>query len=160
MTANHALTIIAALGCGVVGGAFFAFSGFIMRALARLAPPQGIAAMQSINVVAVTPPLMIALFGTALVCAALVIVALLDRQAPGTGYRIAGCLLYLVGAVGVTMVFNVPLNNALAAADPESAAGATQWAQYVSRWTAWNTVRTVAAIAAALALTLALVAER
>jgi uncharacterized membrane protein len=160
MTANHALTIIAALGCGVVGGAFFAFSGFVMRALARLSPPQGIAAMQSINIVAVTPPLMVALFGTALVCVALIIVALLDRQAAGTGYRLAGCLLYLVGTVGVTMVFNVPLNNALAAADPESATGAAQWAQYVSSWTAWNTLRTVASIAAALAFTLALVAER
>jgi uncharacterized membrane protein len=35
--------------------AFFAFSSFVMRALARLPPAQGIRAMNSINVLAVTP---------------------------------------------------------------------------------------------------------
>jgi uncharacterized membrane protein len=33
-----------------VGGIFFAFSAFVMKALDRLPPAQGIAAMQSINV--------------------------------------------------------------------------------------------------------------
>ena len=51
-----------------MGGVFFAFSAFVMQALARLPPAQGIAAMQSINVAAVTPPFMVALFGTALAC--------------------------------------------------------------------------------------------
>ena len=53
---TFALTLIAALGSGLIGGVFFGFSGFVMKALARLRPAQGIAAMQSINVVAVTPP--------------------------------------------------------------------------------------------------------
>ncbi len=62
------LTVITITGSGTVGGAFFAFSGFVMNALARIPPTQGIAAMQSINVVAEMPPLMIAMFGTALLC--------------------------------------------------------------------------------------------
>ena len=36
---------------------------------------------------------------------------------------IAGGLLYVVGMFVVTMVFNVPLNNALAAVDPASPEG-------------------------------------
>ena len=32
------LTLISALGCGLVGGIFFAFSAFIMNALSRLPP--------------------------------------------------------------------------------------------------------------------------
>ena len=44
------LTLLAALGSGLIGGVFFAFSAFVMKALARLRPDQGIAAMQSINV--------------------------------------------------------------------------------------------------------------
>lgn len=63
------LIVGSALGCGVAGGAFFAFSTFIMRALARLPAPQGIAAMQSINVVVITPLFMMALFGTGAACA-------------------------------------------------------------------------------------------
>ncbi|MGB6365044.1 MAG: anthrone oxygenase family protein, partial [Thermoanaerobaculia bacterium] len=47
-------------------------------------------------------------------------------------------------------------NNALAAVDPASAAGAELWASYLTAWTAWNHVRTVAALAAAAALSLAL----
>ena len=41
-----ALTLVSALGCGLIAGAFFAFSSFVMKALGRLPPPQGIAAMQ------------------------------------------------------------------------------------------------------------------
>lgn len=49
------LTLLAAIGCGLMGGAFFAFSAFVMKALARLSPQQGIAAMQSVNVTALHP---------------------------------------------------------------------------------------------------------
>lgn len=46
------LTLVAALGSGVVAGVFFAFSTFVMKALGHLSPPIGMAAMQSINVAA------------------------------------------------------------------------------------------------------------
>jgi uncharacterized membrane protein len=157
---TFALTLLAALGSGLVGGVFFGFSGFVMKALARLRPAQGIAAMQSINIVAVTPPLMVALFGTALACVALVVSSLPKWREPVAMLRLAGGGLYLVGAVLVTIVRNVPMNNTLASVDPESTEGATQWTRYVPGWTTWNTVRTIAAIAAAVMLSLALVAGR
>ena len=50
-----AFAVITALGCGLSAGALFAFSSFVMGALARLPAAQGIAAMQSINARAVTP---------------------------------------------------------------------------------------------------------
>ncbi len=155
-----ALTLLAALGSGLVGGVFLAFSGFVMRALGRLRPAHGIAAMQSINVVAVTPPLMIPLFGTALACVALVVSSLPKWREPVAMLRLAGGGLYLVGAVLVTVVRNVPMNDALAAVDPDSADGASQWARYVPGWSAWNPVRTVAANAAAALLSLAAIAGR
>jgi uncharacterized membrane protein len=154
------LTLLAAIGSALVGGVFFAFSGFVMRALARLRPSQGIAAMQSINVMAVTPPLMITLFGTGLACAALVVSSLLKCREPVTMLRLVGGGGYLVATVLVTMVRNVPLNNTLAAVDPESDEGAALWARYVPNWTAWNSVRTIGAIVAAVAFTLALFVER
>ncbi|GAB4198563.1 MAG: hypothetical protein Fur006_48470 [Coleofasciculaceae cyanobacterium] len=58
------LKLFAALGCGLVAGVFFAFSTFVMSALARLQAAQGITAMQSINITAINPPFMVALFGT------------------------------------------------------------------------------------------------
>jgi uncharacterized membrane protein len=154
------LTFCTALGCGLMAGAFFGFSAFIMKALARLPAPQGIAAMQSINVFAVTPLFMTALFGTGAACLLLAIAALFVWERSGAGYLFLGSLLYLVGTVVVTIVFNVPRNDALAAVHPESADGARLWTDYASGWTAWNHVRTTSALVAAALLTIAVCLQR
>jgi uncharacterized membrane protein len=150
-----ALTIFSALGCGLIAGVFFAFSSFVMNALGRLPSVQGIAAMQSINVVVINPWFMAAFLGTALACVVLGIASLFTWERPGALYLLVGSLLYVAGTFGVTMLFNVPRNDALAAVDPTSADGPGLWAAYVTGWTAWNHVRTAAALAAAALLTLA-----
>lgn len=142
------LKLFAALGCGLVAGVFFAFSTFVMPALARLQPPQGIAAMQSINITAINPLFMTALFGTAFACLFLAISTLFKWHQSGVAYLL-GSLLYLIGTVGVTSAFNVPLNDALAIVKPDSTEGANLWVRYLSNWTTWNHVRTIAALAAA-----------
>jgi uncharacterized membrane protein len=48
------------------------------------------------------------------------------------------------------------LNDALAGVKPESAEGARLWATYLTRWTAWNHVRALAALAAAALFTMEL----
>jgi uncharacterized membrane protein len=149
---NYLLISAGIVGCGLVSGVFFAFSSFIMPALGRLPAPQGVAAMQAINVTAVAPPLMIALFGTAAVCVGIAVEAALSWGAPDAALRLLGALLYLVGVVGVTMVFNVPRNDALAALDPQSTQAASYWVTYLGEWTTWNSVRTIASALAAVAL--------
>jgi uncharacterized membrane protein len=136
-----ALTIAAAVGCAAMGGVFLAFSAFVMGALRRLPPAQGVAAMQSINVVAVTPVFMTALFGTALVCVAAIV---LD------GAYFAA--LYLIGVIAVTVAYNVPRNDALAAVEPGTAEAERVWSRYLVEWTAANHVRTVSGLAAAALL--------
>ena len=151
-----ALKLFAALGCGLIAGVFFAFSTFVMSALARLQPAQGIAAFQSINITVYNPWFMGAFLGTAAACIFLTVSSLLRWQQPGAAYLLVGSLLYLVGTVGVTIVFNVPLNDALAVVDPGSADGASLWSSFLPNWMTWNHVRTAAAIAAAALLTIAL----
>jgi uncharacterized membrane protein len=58
----------------------------------------------------------------------------------------------------VTMRLNVPLNNALAAAQPESVQARGLWTRYLAEWTAWNHLRTAASLAAAAAFVGALTA--
>jgi uncharacterized membrane protein len=65
-----AVTFVTALGCGLGAGALFAFPSFAMKAFARLQPRDGIVAMQSVNVTAVTPAFMTVLFGTGALCIA------------------------------------------------------------------------------------------
>ena len=121
------VTFGTALGCGLIAGVFFTFSSFVMTALARLPAPQGIAAMQSINVLAVTPWFMTALFGTGAACLLLAISTVFAWQRPGAGYVLVGSLSYLLGTILVTIAFNVLRNDALAAVDPTGAEGARLW---------------------------------
>ena len=143
------LTLVAALGSGLVGGIFFAFSGFIMKALARVPPAHGIAVMQSINLTVLNVWFFAVFFGTGACCLVLGISSLFRWGKPGAGYLLVGSLLYLIGTIIVTIACNVPLNDALAAVDPSSTDAGRVWTDYLKKWTAWNHLRTGAALAAA-----------
>ncbi len=58
---------MALLGSALVGGTFFAFSSFVMKALAGVPSAEGIGAMQAINVVVLNPSFLGACMGTAVV---------------------------------------------------------------------------------------------
>lgn len=152
----YIVTLATALGCGLIAGVFFAFSSFVMPALKRLPQDQGIAAMQSINRLAVTPAFMTLLFGTAAACFGLIVWVLISGGDRSAALVLAGGVLYLVGTIGVTVVRNVPLNERLARLHPQDASAAGLWDEYLARWTTWNHVRAATSLAAAIALTLAL----
>ncbi|ASC73229.1 hypothetical protein XM38_041910 [Halomicronema hongdechloris C2206] len=149
--------LFAAIASALTAGIFFAFSTFVMQALAQQPPSQGIATMQSINITVINPWFMTAFFGPGLVSLGLAIVAVNQWGTSDSLYWLAGGLLYLIGTIGVTIAGNIPLNDALAVVAPDSAAGATLWARYLTNWTLWNHIRTVAALGAAILFTLSLV---
>lgn len=147
-----ALTFVTALGCATVAGLFYAFSSFVMAGLDRRSPATAVGAMQGINAAALTPPLLLPLFGTALLCLAVAVAALIEREGAASWLGLAGAAIYLAGIVGVTMGANVPLNNHIDEVDPEGPAAAEEWSRYLRRWAAWNHVRTLAGIAATAAM--------
>jgi uncharacterized membrane protein len=149
------VTFLAALGAGLMAGLFFAFSVSVMRALARISPPAGIAAMQAINVVILNPLFGLVFFGTVMASLLLGGYAVVIRDQPGAWYLGAGAACYVIGGFLVTMAFNVPRNNALAALDPSSAGAASAWSRYVSEWTNWNHVRTIGCLASSAAFMMA-----
>jgi uncharacterized membrane protein len=154
-----ALLWFSAIGCGVLGGLYFAFSTFIMTSLGRIDQTAGISAMNAINVDIVRSLFMPLFFGTTLAAAALAILAFIHWDEPGSASMLVGGLVYVLGMFVVTIVFNVPLNDALAAVDPSSQAAAPLWARYLEEWTFWNHVRTIACTAAS-ALFIAAIAAR
>ena len=145
------LIALAVLGSGLIAGAFFAFSTFVMRALARLPADQSIAAMQSINAEVLKSLFMAVFFGTAALGAVLGITAVLRWGEPGMPALFAGGVLYLAGVLLGTLRGNVPLNKELAAANPGGASGADTWVRYLRRWGRWNHLRTLAAALACAA---------
>ena len=147
---------LALLGSALIAGVFFAFSSFIMKALAERPAAEGIAAMQSINVVVLNRSFLGTFMGTALVSALVAVMAIANWDQPGTSWYLAGGLLYVVGTFIVTAAGNVPLNDRLKAESAEDPAAVSVWQHYLERWTMLNTIRTMAAFAAVLVFTVGL----
>jgi uncharacterized membrane protein len=152
------LVCIAAVGSGVVGGIFYGFSSFVMKALGRIAPEQGIAAMNSINIVVINPSFMLVFMGTALACLLLAAGSTAWWDEPSGKLVLIAALLYLIGSFGLTMVLHQPMNLKLAGLQPAQAAA--YWPQYVQTWTLWNHVRTAAPLLSAMFFVAALMVKR
>jgi uncharacterized membrane protein len=150
------LLISAALGSGMMAGLFCAFSNFVMRALSRLPPTRAISAMQSINEVIVRPAFLIVFLGTGVACALAFGLGWQHLSKDTLAYVTAGGAVYALGSIAVTIAFNVPLNNRLAAVDPESKEGVKMWQVYLTKWTRWNHVRSIATVVSTVLLLLAL----
>jgi uncharacterized membrane protein len=134
------LVFLAALGSATVGGIFYGFSSFVMKALGRIPAEQGVAAMNSINVVVINPSFMLAFMGTALLCGLLAAGSYFWWDQSSGKLVLVAALLYLVGCFGLTMTLHQPMNLKLAGLEPAQAAA--YWPQYLRTWTSWNHVRT------------------
>lgn len=143
------LALLLCIGAGIIGGVFFAFSTFVMKALVQLPPNQGVAAMQRINVVVLNPLFLGVFMGSAVLSLACIVLPILQWHMPGSAWLLAAGILYLVGTFLVTIAFNVPRNERLARFDTQVADSVPYWDVYVHEWTAWNHVRTIASLAAA-----------
>ena len=148
------LLVTAIAGAGLMSGLLLAFSLVVMRALRELPPEQGMFAMQRVNVLIVTPLFLLLFLGTAAACLVLLGIAWRGLPAEGGWLLLVGSASYLLGPLGVTVAFNIPLNNALGMAPRGQAA--TAWPAYVKAWLRWNHLRTALGLGATVLLTLAL----
>lgn len=157
-TGPRVATIAAVVGAGTVGGVYFAFSTFVMRAVGRLEAARAVTAMQSINRAAPTAGFMSAMFGTGVLCLGLGVHAARTLERPGSPALLAGAVLYLA-SIAVTAAYHVPRNDELALLDPHSSGVDAAWSSYADGWTVWNHIRTATCLAATVALAVALVAD-
>lgn len=145
-----------AIACGLMAGLYFAFSTFIMQALASIDRSAGVAAMNAINRVIQRSLFMPLFIGSSLSSLVLAVIGLARWGKPGSAAMIAAGLTYVIGMFVVTMAFNVPLNKALAASDPANQSNSATWSAYLDRWTRWNHVRTIASAAALILFIIAI----
>jgi uncharacterized membrane protein len=151
------LTFAAALGSGLIAGLLFTFSNFAMKAFSELPPNQGISAMKKINTVIINPLFLGIFMGTALLSAFFIINYFFQWLPGNSKWTLTGGYLYLFGVFIITVAVNVPLNNQLDSVDSDQSEGISFWKNYLTFWTRWNHVRTVAAISASSAFMLALI---
>lgn len=144
------LSVAGAVGAGLMAGLLFAFSNFVMRALAQMSAAQGMEAMQRINVEIINPLFLLLFLGMAAVSLVALAGAFTSGAAQARVWLVVGAGCYLVGVVGITAVFNVPLNNSIASLSAASAE--TAWPIYVATWLRWNHLRTALAAVASTSL--------
>lgn len=142
---------ISVVACGLVSGVFLTFSDFVMRSLNGAGTPAGVEVMQAINREVFRSVFIVLLLGMSALSPVLIGYAYLHTAGPVATWVIAGGTVYLIGVFGVTLVFNVPMNNRLEAQEHAGAEAAAYWTDtYVPRWTFWNAVRAVASAGAAI----------
>ena len=159
MTANtgstQAALIVATALTGLMAGIYFAYACSVMLALGRTADRTFVEVMQKIDVAIQNPVFFAAFFGAQV--AAGVAMWLQASDGGVSGWTPAALALNVAGLL-ITMVANVPLNNALhAAGDPVAIAdpGAVR-ARFEQPWNSWNLARGGSHLAALVCLGLAL----
>ena len=117
-----------------------------MKAFSKIETAQSVAAMNSINEVILRSLFMPVFFGSSIISFLLVVVAFVYWGEADAGLALIAGMVYIVGMFACTVVFNVPLNNALARLGPDSNNAQQIWSRYLSSWTKWNHLRTVCSL--------------
>ena len=148
------LVVAAITGAGMVTGLLFAFSNFIMRALAELQSDHGMFAMQKINEKVINPLFLFFFLGTPLICVMIAVYCLFHLSGTHSVLLLLGSAGYIIGPFVITVRYNVPLNDKLAAI--RSTEGADVWNQYQVDWQRWNHIRTYIGLASIIFLCMGL----
>jgi len=135
-----------ALSSGLMAGIYFAFSGFIMKSFGTLETRYSVVAMNAINETILRSWFMPLFFGSTITSIFLILLSIFNWREAGSMTGLIAGMVYLIGMFVCTTVFNVPLNNALAALHPDSVDAQRVWSHYLKRWTTWNHLRTVSSL--------------
>ena len=153
------LAVLSLLFSGAIFGFFYAWVCSTMWGLDAADPNIAIAAMQEMNASVRNAAFAPAFFGTPLVLFVTALVAWRSREGRAALLFGAGGLLYLLGALLLTVLVHSPMNEALAlVGTPMDASRAREvWEDYSAPWQRWNTVRTVISCIALLLAGLGLI---
>ena len=159
-TPSLIVLIITVVTTGLIAGLFYSWSCSVTLGLARVSDNTYVEAFQQMNRAILNPAFFVIFLGTAI----LLPVSVWLNYTPGTNTRfwwlVGASAFYLMGVFGVTMVGNVPMNDAL---DKFQLASATaqeisaQRAVFEVRWNNLNLVRAACATIALIMLVIACV---
>ncbi|WP_245746411.1 anthrone oxygenase family protein [Nocardia altamirensis] len=153
---DRLLVAAAAITTALTAGVFFDFSFVIMPGLRELPAAQGIEAMQAFNRTAVTPPLMLLMFGTAALCVVVMVRAVMKWDRWSSPLILAAVAAFLLAVVLITGGANVPVSAKVDALVPSAADSAARWDDLFTQWVWWNHARVLTSVAAAVGFIAAL----
>ena len=136
----------AAFATALMAGLFYSFQWLVMPGLNATEPLAAVKSMQAINLAVRNFFFMFAFFGPLVLGGITALLYLASWRSSPALCAWAGFLAYALGAFGITVMFNIPLNNSLAAASPTAATAGEIWRTFYDPWMFWNLVRTIASI--------------
>lgn len=139
------MSILSLLSMGAIFGFFYAWVCSTMWGLDAADPRVAIPAMQAMNASVRNPVFFPAFFLTPVILALTAAIAARQNRCRAAALFLAGAVIYVAGALLVTAMVNVPMNEALAqvTVPADSAAAADIWQVYSTPWQFWNTLRTL-----------------
>lgn len=138
-----------AVTTALIAGLFYAYVCSVNPGLHRLSDTAYLIAMQSINQAILNPVFFIGFLGTAVLLPLSTWVHYGQPVSARFWLLLSATIVYLTGVIGVTMLGNVPLNEALDTFNLQTASPdeiAAQRVAFEMPWNQWNSVRTVASI--------------
>jgi uncharacterized membrane protein len=147
--------VVLAMATGLLAGVFLTFSDFVMKSLLAAKPAAGSEAMQIINRKVYNSIFMVLFLAMVPVSAGLAVYASFYTAGPLATVLIIAGLLYFFGVFVVTVIGNVPMNNALEALPQGGDDAQAYWPEYVKGWVLWNHLRWVTALGASVSYVIA-----
>jgi len=140
------LALLSLLLTGAIFGFFYAWVCSTMWGLDAADPETAIKAMQAMNASVRNGVFAPAFFATPLVSFATGLVAWSVGARPAALWFTLAGVVYLFGGMILTMVVNVPMNQALALVETPltKEAALAVWTEYSAPWQLWNIIRTIA----------------
>ncbi len=143
---------------GAMTGVFFAFSVAVMPGFDAIPAGEAIRAMQSINRKILNPLFLLVFLAGAIVPLVTGVLLLMDGNGWAGILFVLAAIGYGAGSIGLTMRYNVPMNESLDGIDVGlvTSDASKIWTDYSSSWTNWNSLRALACSGSLLLVGLAL----
>lgn len=146
MISTRILPLASLLTTAAIFGFFYAWVCSTMWGLDAADPEVAIQAMQAMNASVRNAVFFPAFFLTPVVLAITAALLFRTQHRSACAFFAIAAAVYLFGGFGLTVLVNVPMNEALARVIvPETTEAAQEiWQDYSGRWQFWNQLRTVA----------------
>lgn len=149
MKRKNMILLITTVVMGLITGLFYCWSVSVTTGLALLPDREYLMAFQQLNRAILNPLFLLGFMGLVFLLPISTWIAWQRPVPPAFWLLLGATLLYWIGVMGITMLGNVPMNNALDAFNIDAATTAQLAAKrlaFEDRWNSLNNIRTICCI--------------
>jgi uncharacterized membrane protein len=157
------ILLLTAVATALIAGLFYGYSCSVNTGLGKLQDLEYLKGFQSINRVILNPWFFLSFFGALILLPLSTWLGYHKQPSPRFYYLLAASIVYIIGTMGVTMLGNVPLNNALDKIDLAAASArevSLQRLLFERKWNQFHLIRTLASVLSLILVILACITRR